>query len=145
MADLTVIDKRPNYLEKPLSPEDVTDASISTLERATILRVPAALEVAHFLKNINGRPLGECVLVLPLPRNDRYGYIIIPEDAQEDQACGIVVGVGKGRYENGVLIPPDVSVGNYVAFSKYSAKSIDLAGVQVFQIAEGDITFAAGE
>ena len=129
---------------KKLTQHDVSDASLPTLHRATVLRTPQALAVSKALASINGRPLGDRLLILPLPSDDHFGRIIIPENAKEDQTCGIVVSVGKGRYENGVLIPPEVLPGNYVVFSKYAARKVRVADIEVYQVAEADIAFAAG-
>ena len=129
---------------EPLTQKDIDDASIPTLHRAMVLRTPRALSVSRALARINGRPLGDRLLVLPLPRDQRFGSVIIPDNAQEDQTCGIVVSVGEGRYENGVLVPPSVVPGNYVIFSKYSSRTIDVADIELMQISEQDVLFVAG-
>lgn len=156
--EMTVVDRRRNLDEvleepqlpvlappaEPLTEADIDDASIPTLHRAMVLRTPRALEVARALHQINGRPLGDRLLILPLPRNERFGSIIIPDNAQEDQTCGIVVAVGKGRYENGTLVPPEIAPGSYVVFSKYSSRSVDVGGIELMQISEQDVVFVAG-
>jgi chaperonin GroES len=134
---------RNEIVKSELTHEDMSDASLSTLARANLLRKPEAMAVSAFLKSIDGRPLSDRILVYPLPKDDHYGSIIIPENAQDDQLCGIVVGVGRGRYENGALIPSEVSEGNFVIFSKYSGRKLNLDGVEVFQLTEQDINFVA--
>ena len=128
----------------PLKPEDISDASIPELHRAQALRVPEAAHVAQVLQSIGGNPLGNRDLVLPLPQNDRYGSIIIPENAREDNVHGIVVAVGRGIYQNGILIPCELKPGNYVTFSKYAARKVKVDQVELFQIVESDVSFAAG-
>ncbi len=76
------------------------------------------------------------MLVLPLPKDDRYGRIIIPATAQDNQCVGIVVATGKDAQ--------DVRVGNYVVFRKYSNSSVKLGEVEVYQVSSSDITFALG-
>lgn len=125
--------------------EDVVDGSLNTLDRARILVSPQAVEVVKILDEIQGRPLGDKVFVLPVPQDERFGSIIIPENTRDDQHCGIVVAVGRGRYENGVLIPPEVHVGNYVAFSKYAGREVKIGNKTVLQISECDIAFAVGK
>lgn len=145
MPDQTlVVDKRRVALDRPLTPEDMTDASLSTLERASILRRPQAEQVVLMLDEIGGRSLGEKLLVLLLPPDDSYGSIVIPETAREDHVCGIIVAVGKGHYENGVLVAPEVQRGNYVVFSKYAGREIKIGDHVVVSISEPDINFVVG-
>lgn len=130
---------------KKLTRADVTDASIPTIQRAMVLKTPEAMEVSRILAEIKGRPLGDRLLVLPLPKDDHFGRIIIPENAQEEQTCGVVVAAGPGRYENGILIACEVRPGNYVTFSKYAARNVRVGEITVMQISEADVSFAAGE
>lgn len=132
-------------LRRDLTREDLRDASVSELDRALLLRVPDAEVVAKALAEIAGRPLADRILVLPLPPDERYGQIYLPENAQGDQTCGIVVAVGRGAYRNGVLVAPEVTPGNFVMFSKYSSRTLKIGNIEVFQIVEADITFAAGK
>jgi co-chaperonin GroES (HSP10) len=55
-----------------------------------------------------------------------------------------VVAVGRGHFENGTLVPPEVKVGNYVVFRKYSNSLVKLGDVEVYQVSASDITFALG-
>lgn len=127
---------------RPLTKEDITDSSLPQLARAQLLVYPQATEAHDFLESIGGRPLGENVLVMPLPEDDHHAQIIIPETSRTDNTAGIVVAVGKGkRLENGQYLPMDVRPGNYVVFSKYSFKKIKAGNYDLFQIHEGDITF----
>jgi len=143
---LVPIGRRESLIQRRnLSPEEITDAAVSTLDRALALRTPDALQVARMLAEINGRPISDRLLILPLPKDDHYGSIIIPEDSRQEQTCGVVVAVGPGRYENGVLVPCEVGLGNFVVFSKYAAREVKLGRITVLQIAEGDVTFAAGK
>jgi len=129
---------------RKLKPVDVSDAKLNTIERATILAYPHAAKVSEWLVENNGRPLGNRVLVLPLPKDDHYGRIAIPTNAQDNQCVGIVVRVGRGTYENGVLVPPDVRVGNYVVFRKYAHSLVKLGDIEVYHVSASDITFAMG-
>jgi chaperonin GroES len=130
---------------RTLTEQDLGNSQLSTMERAMILRSPMASEVCRELKAINGRPLGDKIFVLPLPPDERHGSIIIPENTRDEQHCGIVVAVGRGHYENGVLIAPEVGPGNYVVYSKYAGRTVQVGNVSVQQISECDITFAVGE
>ena len=121
---------------RKLKDRDISDAKLATIDRATALAYPHAAEVARWLSVNKGRPLGNRVLIMPLPKDDHYGEIIIPGNAQDTQCVGIVVGVGKDAV--------DVRVGNYVQFRKYSNASVKLGGIEVYQVSVSDITFALG-
>lgn len=130
---------------RELKQEDLVDRSIPTFHRAMVLRSPEAEKVALALAEISGRPMSDRILVLPLPADERVGTIIIPETSREEQCCGIVVSVGRGHYENGLLVAPEVEPGNFVVFSKYSGRELFVGDIKLVQIVEGDITFAAGK
>lgn len=130
---------------QPLTEADLVNAALSTLDRAMVLRKPRALEVAKDLEEMSGRPLADRILILPLPPDEAFGKIFIPDTARQDQLCGIVVAVGRGKYQNGVLVAPEVKPGNFVMFSKFSSRTLKIGDIEVFQIVEADITFAAGE
>ena len=121
---------------RKLKPEDVSNAKLSTIDRATVLAYPHAAKVAQWLADNKGRPLGNRVLILPLPKDDHYGRIIIPPTTQDNQCVGIVVAVGKDAQ--------DVRVGNYVVFRKYSNSAVKLGDIEVYQVSSSDITFALG-
>jgi chaperonin GroES len=66
-------------------------------------------------------PLGDRVLVKELDAksaSETKSGIIIPETVGEDKGYkrGMVVAVGKGRFDDGVKIPMSVSVGDSVLF-----------------------------
>lgn len=130
---------------RKFSHDDIVDGSLNTMDRARILASPQAIKVTELLEAIDGRPLGDKIFVLPLPKDERHGTIIIPENARDEHNCGIVVAVGRGRHENGVLIPPEVNVGNYIVYSKYAGRDIKIGDITIQQISECDITFAVGK
>lgn len=123
--------------------DEVTDANLPVMVRAAHL-VTEALNVADDLVAIKARPLGDKILVLPLPPSEHYSSIIIPEEARAEQTCGIVIAVGSGYIENGLRVPLEVKVGNYVVYTKYSAMQIEIGGHQVAQIREEDIRVVVG-
>lgn len=142
MSNITVT--TPNLPARQLPADEIGNAALSTLDRATILVYPAAQKVHERLVEIDGRPLGDKVFVLPLPPSQRFGSIIIPDNSKDENHCGIVVMVGRGRVVNGNIIPPEVSVGNYVTYNKYSGRDVQLGDVTLKQISECDIVFAVG-
>lgn len=65
-------------------------------------------------------PLGDRVLVQEIPKEDKKtaSGIIIPESVKSDKAGkrGLIVAVGKGKYEDGKLVPMSVSAGDTVIY-----------------------------
>lgn len=75
------------------------------------------------------KPLGDRIIVKP---NDAEtvtaGGIIIPDTAKEKPHIGQVVRAGRGTYENGVLIPMEVKVGDMIIYGKWAGTEIELDG-----------------
>jgi co-chaperonin GroES (HSP10) len=146
---LAKVDRSPLAPVRQLTKDDLTDRSIPAILRAQVLRHPQAMEVVDVLRKMCGRPLGAKVLIYPLPQDTRFGQIHLPDNAKEDQAVGIVVGVGEGYLEGGKYIPLSVFEGNYVHFSKYVNQRIDVFSedgtkYELFQIHVEEISFVVG-
>lgn len=86
-------------------------------------------------------PLADRVLIQPTPREEvTASGIIIPDTvSKEKPEQGKVIAVGEGKYEDGKLIPPRVSVGDVVVFSKYGYDEIKVDGVEYFILREDSI------
>lgn len=68
------------------------------------------------------------------------GGIIIPDDAKEKLPEGEVVAVGSGRItDDGKIVQLEVSVGDYVLFSKFSGTEIKIDGEDYLILREDDI------
>jgi len=88
---------------------------------------------------ISIKPLGDRVLVRPLSEDElgskTASGIIIPETVDKEKPeQGEVVAVGEGKYEDGVLVKPQVSVGDRVVFSRYGYDEVKHAGEEYFII-----------
>jgi len=74
-------------------------------------------------------PLGDRVLVRELKKEGEkiVSGIIIPESANEDRGArkGEVIAVGPGKYDDGVLVPMGVKVGDNVLFQWGDKLTID--------------------
>lgn len=82
-------------------------------------------------------PLRDRVIIQPKDAaTQTAGGIIIPDTYQERPKEGYVRAVGPGRYENGVLIPMNLSVGDVVIFSKYAGTEIKHDGIEYVMIPE---------
>jgi chaperonin GroES len=86
------------------------------------------------------RPLGDRILVKRVKEEEKTkGGIIIPDTAKEKPQEGKVVAVGRGKYEDGKLVAPDVKAGDKILFGKYSGSEIKLDGEEHVVLREDDI------
>jgi chaperonin GroES len=70
------------------------------------------------------KPLSSHVLIeKKIPETKSAGGIILPPNAADTSVntdFGTALAIGPGRYENGVLIPMNVKVGDTVAYSRFA-------------------------
>ncbi|WP_027356595.1 co-chaperone GroES [Desulfofundulus thermocisternus] len=87
------------------------------------------------------RPLGERVVVKPLPSEEKTkGGIVLPETAKEKPQEGEVIAVGPGRLlDNGTRVPVDLKVGDRVLFSKYAGNEVKIDDEEYLIMREADI------
>jgi chaperonin GroES len=86
------------------------------------------------------RPLHDRVLIKRLHEEEKTkGGIIIPDSAKEKPQEGKVVAVGKGRLEDGKVIPLDVKAGDRILFSKYSGNEVKIDGEEHLILKEDEI------
>jgi len=85
-------------------------------------------------------PLADRIIVKPIEQESKTkSGIIIPDTAKEKSQKGKVVAVGKGKYEDGNLIPPQVKVGDMVLYREYGGEELKLDGENVMILKEEDI------
>ena len=88
-------------------------------------------------------PLGDRIVIEPLKHEGEKKLasgIIIPETVDKERpAQGTVVAVGKGKYDDGVLVPMQVKVGDTVLFSKYGYDEVKIAGQEYFILPESGV------
>lgn len=87
------------------------------------------------------RPLGERVVVKPLPSEERTkGGIVLPDTAKEKPQEGEVIAVGSGRLlETGQRVPVDLKPGDRILFSKYAGNEVKIDDVEYLIMREADI------
>lgn len=87
------------------------------------------------------RPLGERVVVRPLPTEERTkSGIVLPDTAKEKPQEGEVVSVGPGRLlETGQRVPIDLKPGDRILFSKYAGNEVKIEDVEYLIMRETDI------
>ncbi|MCD6310679.1 MAG: co-chaperone GroES [Candidatus Eremiobacteraeota bacterium] len=92
-------------------------------------------------KTLNLKPLGERVIVRPLPQEEvTKGGIIIPDTAKEKPMQGEVMAVGSGKMmEDGKVLPLEVKVGDKVLYGKYSGTEVKLEGEEYLIVKESEI------
>ncbi len=92
-------------------------------------------------KKLAIKPLGDRVVVQPMPKDEvSTSGIIIPDSAkQEAPSKGTVVAVGAGRYDDGVVVPMTVSVGDTILFSKYGYDEVKVDGKDYYILSESSV------
>lgn len=86
-------------------------------------------------------PFGDRVLVKQDAEGaDRTGGLIqIPESQQEPPLEGLVLKVGRGRYEYGQLIPTEARPGDHVLFAKYAGTPLWIDGEEYLLLRDEEI------
>ena len=85
-------------------------------------------------------PLQDRVVVKPLEGESKTkSGIIIPDTAKEKSRKGKIVAVGKGKTEDGKLVPLAVKLGDIVLYKEYGGDEIKLEGEEVIILKEEDI------
>ncbi|MBN3035414.1 MAG: co-chaperone GroES [Bacteroidales bacterium] len=85
---------------------------------------------------MNVKPLGDRVLVLPAPAEEKTaGGIIIPDTAKEKPQKGVIVAVGPGTKDQKMT----VKAGDQVLYGKYSGTEINYEGKSYMIMKESDI------
>lgn len=89
---------------------------------------------------MNLRPLRDNIVVrLVAAPIDKIGSLFVPEASQEQPKEAVVLAVGPGVYQRGVLCPNQVKVGDEVIFGKYSGHEIKIDGEEVIVLRDEDI------
>ena len=87
------------------------------------------------------RPLGDRIVVRRVKEEQKTaGGIIIPETAQEKPQEGEIIAVGPGALDDsGKRVPPEVKVGEFVLFGKWSGTEVRIDGEDLLIMKESDI------
>jgi chaperonin GroES len=84
---------------------------------------------------MNIKPLGDRVLVLPAPAEEKIGGIIIPDTAKEKPLRGIVKAVGKGSKDEEMILKE----GDEVLYGKYSGTELEFDGEKYLMMRQSDV------
>lgn len=71
------------------------------------------------------KPLHNRVIVKIDPKQENIDGLYTPEYEQDQRITGTVIAVGPGIYEEGVLMPMAVVVGEHVLFGKYNGTHLE--------------------
>ena len=87
------------------------------------------------------RPLGDRVVVRRIKEDQKTaGGIIIPDTVAEKPQEGEVISVGPGALdEHGKRVVPEVKVGDFVLFGKWSGTEVKLDGEELLIMKESDL------
>jgi chaperonin GroES len=87
------------------------------------------------------RPLGDRVVIEPIPREDMTkSGIVLPDTAKEKPQEGKVIAVGPGKtLEDGKREAIDVQTGDKVLYAKYAGTEFKLDGEDLLIVAAKDI------
>ena len=87
------------------------------------------------------RPLGDRVVIEPIPREDMTkSGIVLPDTAKEKPQEGKVIAVGPGAFDNdGKRIAVDVTTGDKVLYAKYAGTEFKIDGDEFLIVSQKDI------
>jgi chaperonin GroES len=86
------------------------------------------------------KPLGDRVIVEVLEEEQMtVSGIVLPDTAKEKPQRGNVLEVGPGRYEEGQLVPLDVTTGEEFIYAKYGGTEIKVGVDEVLILRESDV------
>ena len=87
------------------------------------------------------RPLGDRVVIEPIPREDMTkSGIVLPDTAKEKPQEGKVIAVGPGKtLDDGKREAIDVNPGDKVLYAKYAGTEFKLDGEELLIVSQKDI------
>lgn len=86
------------------------------------------------------QPLWDRVVVEVLEAKEKTkGGIVLPDTAKEKPQEGKVVAAGKGRIEDGKVVPLEVKAGDKVLYGKYSGTEVNIEEKEYLIVKEEDI------
>ena len=84
---------------------------------------------------MNIQPLGDRVLVLPAPAEEKIGGIIIPETAKEKPLRGKIVAAGHGTKDEEMILKE----GDQVLYGKYAGTELEFDGEKYLMMRQSDV------
>ena len=84
---------------------------------------------------MNIQPLGDRVLVLPAPAEEKIGGIIIPDTAKEKPLRGKIVAAGNGTNDEEMIL----KAGDEVLYGKYAGTELEFDGEKYLMMRQSDV------
>ena len=84
---------------------------------------------------MNIKPLGDRVLVVPAPAEEKIGGIIIPDTAKEKPLHGTIKAVGQGTKDEEMVL----KAGDEVLYGKYSGTELEFEGEKFLMMRQSDV------
>ena len=84
---------------------------------------------------MNIQPLGDRVLVLPAPAEEKIGGIIIPDTAKEKPSRGKIVAAGNGTKDEEMIL----KAGDEVLYGKYAGTELEFDGEKYLMMRQSDV------
>ncbi len=86
------------------------------------------------------QPLADRVVLLAVEETEQQrGGVLIPAMVKEKVQHGNVVAVGPGRYEKGVRVPMELSIGQTVLYDKYNGTEVTVGDEEYLIIEESNV------
>ena len=93
------------------------------------------IQTIKYLSIMNIKPLGDRVLVLPAPAEEKIGGIIIPDTAKEKPLHGTIKAVGQGTKDEEMIL----KAGDEVLYGKYSGTELEFEGEKYLMMRQSDV------
>ncbi|MBO5625843.1 MAG: co-chaperone GroES [Prevotella sp.] len=84
---------------------------------------------------MNIQPLGDRVLVMPAPAEEKIGGIIIPDTAKEKPLRGKIVAAGNGTKDEEMIL----KAGDEVLYGKYAGTELEFDGEKYLMMRQSDV------
>ncbi len=85
------------------------------------------------------QPLADRVALRPMEETEQQRGVLIPAMVKEAPQRGEVVVVGRGRYEKGVRVPMELSIGQTVLYDKYNGTEVTVDDNEYLIIEESNV------
>ncbi len=86
------------------------------------------------------QPLADRVVLRPVEETEQQrGGVLIAAMVKEKVQHGNVVAVGPGRYEKGVRVPMELSIGQTVLYDKYNGSEVTVGNEEYLIIEESNV------
>ena len=85
------------------------------------------------------RPLHDNIIVIPQEQDEMSQGGIYIAASDEPPMEGVVVAVGPGKYEKGVLVPLNIEVGAHIIYSKNAGQEIKVEDEELLVIESQEV------